>query len=368
MGGSRDGVEEDGGGFRCEDRNDQMDPQITQINLGSRSARCARRGFGQRRECRCFAEAGMVERITNPRSILRLRAGVEFGAEGFGLVGEGGPFGEDLLKLVGDALVGAGGLAEFVGIAADFRFGKVLGESGLGGFEIGDLALEDFEFGIERFENLGALAADLCFAFAAFLGGKSWGCDCCGGRGLGLCRRGLAAFQVFLLFLFVEVVAEVAEVEFGVLALAELEGLFDAGVEEGAVVGDDDDGAFVVLDGVLEDLLRLHVEVVGRFVENKEVGRADEHADEGDAGALAAGENADLFENIVSAEEETAEEVADLGGSLAAGDFLDGGDDGLARVEFVGVVLGEEGGLHAIAELAESGAGGFLAGDEAAEG
>ena len=63
-------------------------------------------------------------------------------------------------------------------------------------------------------------------------------------------------------------------------------------VEEVAVVGDGDDGARVVLQEALEPRHRLGVEVVGRLVEQQQVGRDEQQAAQRDAAPLAAGERA----------------------------------------------------------------------------
>ena len=61
-------------------------------------------------------------------------------------------------------------------------------------------------------------------------------------------------------------------------------------VEEVAVVGDGDDGAFVLLEVLLQPVDALGVEVVGRLVEQQDVGLLQEQAAEGHAAAFAAAE------------------------------------------------------------------------------
>ena len=82
--------------------------------------------------------------------------------------------------------------------------------------------------------------------------------------------------------------------------------------------------------------------MVGGLVKNEEVGGADEHANEGDAGAFSSGEDSDFFEDVISFEEEAAEDVSRGHGGAAGLDLLDGLDDGEGGVEFVCVVLVEE--------------------------
>ena len=61
-------------------------------------------------------------------------------------------------------------------------------------------------------------------------------------------------------------------------------------VEEVAVVGDRDDRARVLLEEAFEPVDRFGVEVVGRLVEEQQVGVAEEEPGERDAALLAAGE------------------------------------------------------------------------------
>ncbi len=114
---------------------------------------------------------------------------------------------------------------------------------------------------------------------------------------------------IFFSFNFVEVVGEVAGEEAGWEGGAEFESFLDNGVEEIAIVGDDEEGSGVVDEGFLEDVLGLHIEVVGGFVEDEKVGGSNEHADESDTGAFAAGEDAYFFVDVVASEEEAAENV-----------------------------------------------------------
>ena len=63
-------------------------------------------------------------------------------------------------------------------------------------------------------------------------------------------------------------------------------------VEEVAVVGDRDDGARVLLEEALQPLDRLGVEVVGRLVEQEQVGVLEQQPAERHAALLAAGQGA----------------------------------------------------------------------------
>ena len=77
-------------------------------------------------------------------------------------------------------------------------------------------------------------------------------------------------------------------------AAVELEDPLRDVVEEVAVVGDRDDGARVLLEEALEPVDRLGVEVVGRLVEEEQVGVLEEQPAERHATLLAAGQGRDV--------------------------------------------------------------------------
>src|SRR5438067_1793488 len=78
------------------------------------------------------------------------------------------------------------------------------------------------------------------------------------------------------------------------VAAIELEDPAGDVVEEVAVVGHRDDGAGVFGEESLQPRDRLGIEMVGRLVEQEEIGRLQQQATERDAAALAAGERRDL--------------------------------------------------------------------------
>ena len=77
-------------------------------------------------------------------------------------------------------------------------------------------------------------------------------------------------------------------------AAVELEDPAGDVVEEVAIVGDRDDRALVLGEVALEPVDGLGVEVVGRLVEQQQVGRGQQQAAQRDAAALAAGELRDV--------------------------------------------------------------------------
>ena len=91
------------------------------------------------------------------------------------------------------------------------------------------------------------------------------------------------------------------------LGAAELEHGRRHGLEEPAVVGDEDDGGVERGQLPLEPLEALDVEVVGRLVEEEQVGVGREGAREGGPGQLAAGERVERPVEVGVAEAEPAE-------------------------------------------------------------
>ncbi len=111
-----------------------------------------------------------------------------------------------------------------------------------------------------------------------------------------LASEGLLACLVAALFARQAVVlllepARVVAFEGHPLASFQLEDPLGHVVEEVPVVGDRHDGARVVAEEPFEPVDRLGVEVVGRFVEQQQVGAAEQQAAQGDTAALATGEH-----------------------------------------------------------------------------
>lgn len=77
-------------------------------------------------------------------------------------------------------------------------------------------------------------------------------------------------------------------------------------IDKEAVVGDDDDRSSERGEIILKDVEREDVEIVGRLVEEEEVGILHEHRDEVEAFALAAREGVDSDVVHLVGEEELA--------------------------------------------------------------
>ena len=134
------------------------------------------------------------------------------------------------------------------------------------------------------------------------------------------CLMGVAGLLVHLLF-FSQVIADITEPVAGV-AWLDFEGFIDDRIEEVAVVRNDEKGAIELLEGLAEDRLRLHVEVIGRLIENKEVTGVEEHFGEGKSTALSTREDFYGFEDIVSGKKEASKKGSESRVGMATGNRL----------------------------------------------
>ena len=125
-------------------------------------------------------------------------------------------------------------------------------------------------------------------------------------------------------------------------------------LEEVAVVADDDERAGPAVEQVLERVERVDVEVVGRLVEQDDVGLAHEQPQDLQPAALAAGQVADARPLRVAGEAEAVGQRRGADGLAAAevddlGDLLDGLEHAQRRVE-LGDLLREVRGLDRLAD------------------
>ena len=77
-------------------------------------------------------------------------------------------------------------------------------------------------------------------------------------------------------------------------------------------MGDNEAGSVEVLEHILDDILGMEVQVVGRFVHDDDVGFGQEHLGEGNLGSLSSGEGFYVLLHFVSRDEESSEHGADL--------------------------------------------------------
>ena len=171
-----------------------------------------------------------------------------------------------------------------------------------------------------------------------------------------------AALLVFL------VVGEIALEPFDMAVALEGEHVGGDAVEEEAIVADDHGAAGEIEQRLFERAQRVDVEVVGRLVEQQQVGAALEHLGQMDAVALAARQHADLLLLVGALEVEGAAigaridlALAEIEDVVAAGDFLPHGLLVVQRVARL-VDIAE---LHRLADLDRAGVGLVLTGDHA---
>ena len=131
-------------------------------------------------------------------------------------------------------------------------------------------------------------------------------------------------------------------------------GLFD----EVLVVGDEEDGAFVLLDGLVEGVDALEVEVIGGFVEDEDVGLLQHDLAEEQAGGFASGEGVGLLEAFFAAEEHLAEDAADVFLGGLGIELVEPVAGGHAELDGALVVLREVADLDLVAPLDGAGVDG----------
>ena len=100
-------------------------------------------------------------------------------------------------------------------------------------------------------------------------------------------------------------------------------------------------GPVEVLYRLLQDIFGLHVEVVGRLVENQQIHRLEQQANHSQARFLTARKHLHLLVGSLAAEHEGAEDVAYFRAYVTHGNPVDGIENGYFAIEQLGLVLGE---------------------------
>ena len=131
----------------------------------------------------------------------------------------------------------------------------------------------------------------------------------------------------------------------------ELIDLADQAVQELTVVADDDGSTVEGTDGLLQHVLRRHVEVVCGLVEDEQVDGFQQEAYHGQTAALATTEHLDFLVGLFAAKHEGAEDVVDFQAYLATGHAVDGLEYGELTIQQLGLVLGEVAYLHVMSHL-----------------
>jgi len=84
------------------------------------------------------------------------------------------------------------------------------------------------------------------------------------------------------------------------------------GIHQEAIVRHQQHGACKTVEHVLQNLLRSHIEMICRLVQQQEIGALQREPGQRHAAALTAAEHADRLEDIVARKEEASQEVARL--------------------------------------------------------
>src|SRR5437899_1180887 len=126
----------------------------------------------------------------------------------------------------------------------------------------------------------------------------------------------------------------------GELASINMHHVIRQSADEIDIVADEDQRAGELVESKSEGIDARHVQVRGRFVHQEEIRRVKKQFDERQAALFTATEHAHLFENVVAAEKETAQQRADelFGDALGCGKGLL--EYRVRRVEHVHPLLG----------------------------
>ena len=107
------------------------------------------------------------------------------------------------------------------------------------------------------------------------------------------------------------------------------------------IVTDEHDGSLEAAQRLLEDVDARNVQVVGGLVEAQQRRGGDEHLGERQTRLLATGKHAHLLVDVISLEEEGAEQRSDLGLGPSRSRLVELRKDAIAQVELLELVLGE---------------------------
>ena len=120
------------------------------------------------------------------------------------------------------------------------------------------------------------------------------------------------------------------------------------------VVADEEQRAVVVGERLGQHVARFHVEMVRGLVQHQEVRAREQELGEREPRLLAAREHGDLLVDLVAREQERAEDAAQARHVVGERVVLELAQDRAARVERVDLVLGVEGAVRVVAELARA--------------
>ena len=139
---------------------------------------------------------------------------------------------------------------------------------------------------------------------------------------LALLRGALGAHLLEVVLALLEVGGIVSRIR-GDASVLERSHMVDACVHEGAVMGDDEDGPLVCGDEPAQPLHALQIEMVGRLVEEQQVGSAKKELRERDAHLPAARELGTRAVEVLDAEAEAGEDLSRVALELVSAQALE---------------------------------------------
>ena len=122
-------------------------------------------------------------------------------------------------------------------------------------------------------------------------------------------------------------------------------------IEEITVVAHHNHRAIKLLHGILQHVLRLHVEVVGRFVENQEVHGFEQELNHRQTTAFTTRQHLHKLVAGFSTEHERTEQVANLQTNVSLCHTVDGVEHGDVAIEQLRLVLGKIADLHIVSHF-----------------
>lgn len=107
-------------------------------------------------------------------------------------------------------------------------------------------------------------------------------------------------------------------------------------------MGNDAVGTRIFGQSLLKYLLGLDVQMIGRFIQNQEIGRMQKHAHQRHAGALASGKHANALVYVIPPEQETAKQIPDHGRRFPRGGSFHAFQNRFIRIQIISMRLGEK--------------------------
>ena len=114
--------------------------------------------------------------------------------------------------------------------------------------------------------------------------------------------------MIFMLFQIIIIISDIVHE----VILRQLENAMGRPIDEITVMADIEDGAFIIIQGILEDFLRGDVQMVRGLIENKEIGISQHKLCQRHASAFSAAQVADQLKDVLAGKEESGKNVTDF--------------------------------------------------------